>query len=136
MYLFLTLIIVFILVWDWAWWLAGVKPVFPGRLKEDLSTEQDGSPVLVDVRTGFEYKFFHIQGSRHNPSILYNPDKLPADYLDKPVVVICMSGHRSAVAAYRLKKRGFKDVSYLVWGMLSWIASGGSTVRGERGNNE
>jgi len=130
MYLVLTLIVVFILVWDLAWWLTGVKPLFPARLKENLNPEQGDPPLLVDVRTGFEYKFFRIEGSKNYPSLLYNPEQLPADDLDKPVVIICMSGHRSAVAAYLLNKRGFKNVSYLVWGMLAWIGSGGPVVSG------
>jgi rhodanese-related sulfurtransferase len=45
-------------------------------------------------------------------------------------VVICLSGHRSPFVAYRLKQRGFKDVSYLAWGMISWLISGGPTEKG------
>ena len=130
MYLVLTLIVAFILIWDLAWWLAGVKPIFPGLLKKELSREEEDSPLLVDVRTGFEYKSFRIKGSKHYPDLLFNPEQLSADDLDKPLVIICMSGHRSAVAAYRLKKRGFRNASYLVWGMLAWIASGGPIASG------
>jgi rhodanese-related sulfurtransferase len=45
------------------------------------------------------------------------------------LVIICMTGHRSSVVAYRLKKRGFTEVHNLTFGMLGWLLSGGETVR-------
>lgn len=126
----------FIIAWDLVWWLAGVKPVLPGGLKKELRSPQDEHPLLVDVRTGFEYNTFHIKGAVHYPSLLLNPQDLPDEYYHKPMVIICMSGHRSAVVAYLLKKQGCTNVSYLVWGMLSWIASGGPTTRNRETNGE
>jgi hypothetical protein len=32
-----------------------------------------------------------------------------------------------------MKRLGFEQVSYLSWGMLAWMASGGETVAGEGG---
>jgi rhodanese-related sulfurtransferase len=31
-----------------------------------------------------------------------------------------MTGHRSPMVAYQLKKRGYKQVYNLTWGMLAW----------------
>jgi len=44
-------------------------------------------------------------------------------------VIICMTGHRSSVVAYRLKKRGFTEVHNLTFGMLGWLLSGGETSK-------
>lgn len=134
MYLILIAVVVFIIVWEIAWWLAGVKPILPGKLKAELNSSQSEHPLLIDVRTGFEYDLFHIRGAVHHPTLLRKPQDLPDGYYDKPIVIICMSGHRSAVVAYLLKKQGCKNVSYLVWGMLSWIASGGTTTRNKEVN--
>ena len=36
------------------------------------------------------------------------------------VVVICMTGHRSPLVAYALKKKGYTRVCNLTWGMVGW----------------
>jgi rhodanese-related sulfurtransferase len=36
-----------------------------------------------------------------------------------------MTGHRSPIAAKRLKKAGYENVSNLVWGMIGYRLSGG-----------
>ena len=38
----------------------------------------------------------------------------------RELVVICMTSHRSPVVAYALKKKGFKGVDNLTWGMVGW----------------
>jgi rhodanese-related sulfurtransferase len=40
-----------------------------------------------------------------------------------------MTGHRSSVVAYGLKRRGFTKVYNLTFGMLGWLLSGGETMR-------
>jgi rhodanese-related sulfurtransferase len=116
--------------WDLFWWAAKVEPISPGRLKKMLEAHEDAR-MLVDVRTSHEYDVFHIKGSESRPRLLLNPGDLNAEDRDKQIVVICMSGHRSAVVAYRLKKHGFRHVSYLAWGMMAWMITGGPTVRGK-----
>ncbi len=47
------------------------------------------------------------------------------------VVVICMTGHRSPLVAYALKKRGYARVDNLAWGMVGWkVYEWGSHLRG------
>ena len=117
-----------ILLWDGFWWLTGVKPILPGTLKKALGQYQ-GSILLLDVRTRQEYHWFHIHDTISVPSLLVNPSVLPKTDPNLPIVFVCLSGHRSAIAAYRLRKLGFRKVSYLVGGMLAWLLSGGSIVR-------
>ncbi len=120
-----------ILLWDLGWWLMGVKPILPGTLKRVL--RKNHPPLLLlDVRTRFEYERFHIQEATLQPTLLVNPEVLPKTDLEVPIVIVCMSGHRSAVAAYRLRKLGFRKVSYLAGGMLAWLLSGGPTIRRSR----
>ena len=47
---------------------------------------------------------------------------------DKPIVVICMTGHRSPIVVHRLEKQGYRNVYNLVWGMWAWKLFGGKTV--------
>jgi len=123
----LALVILLVLGWEFCWWGLGVRPLMPWRLKGSLQ----GSPeefTLVDVRTALEYEL-HIPGSKNQPNLLLHPEFFKAQDPRKPLVIICMTGHRSSVVAYRLKKRGFTEVCNLTFGMLGWLLSGGQTVR-------
>ena len=120
-----TLIILIILIigWDLAWYLAGVKPLFPWHLKKILQKGQNPGR-LIDVRTQLEFNWFHIEGAVNRPDILINTDRYKDKNLDEPIVIICMTGHRSPPVAYQLKKQGYKRVYNLTWGMLAWKLCG------------
>jgi rhodanese-related sulfurtransferase len=49
---------------------------------------------------------------------------------DEPVAVVCLSAHRSPLAADRLAKWGFSQVYNISGGMLEWQRSGLETVKG------
>jgi rhodanese-related sulfurtransferase len=115
----LIILIILILGWDLAWYLAGVKPLFPWQLKKMLDKGQNPGR-LIDVRTQPEFNWFHIDGAENRPDVLFDIDRYKDKNFDEPVVVICMSGHRSPIVAYRLKKHGYKQVYNLTWGMLGW----------------
>jgi len=95
-----------------------VEPLLPWQLQEEL---RKGSPdlVLLDVRTPQEFKWFHIPGAQNVP-LTEGWGKALQVPKTKTVVVICMTGHRSPLVAYRLHKEGFPKVYNLTWGMLGW----------------
>ncbi len=119
------IILLLLIVWDLAWYLAGVKPLFPWQLKKMLHKGQNPGR-LIDVRTPLEFNWFHIDGAVNRPDILFDKDE-DKNY-DEPVIVICMTGHRSPIVAYQLKKRGYKQVYNLTWGMLAWKMFGMTNV--------
>jgi hypothetical protein len=62
----IILLCLFILGWDLFWYGMGVKSVFPWQLKKWLhSGKRDVN--LLDVRTEFEYNWFHNQVSSLSP---------------------------------------------------------------------
>jgi rhodanese-related sulfurtransferase len=124
------LLLVILLMWDLLWWAGGIKPTSPRHLRKILDNGES-EPLLLDVRTSIEYSLFHIEQARNLPGLLRNPDDFQADGRERRIVLVCMSGHRAPLAAYLLKKRGFKNVSYLTWGMIGWVATGGKTVKGK-----
>ena len=69
---------------------------------------EDGAQ-LVDVRGPGEFAGGHAPGSVNIPlqEIAERAGELDAE---RPVVVCCASGTRSAMAAHRLRKHGFKRV--------------------------
>ena len=113
------IILLLLIGWDFAWYFAGVKPLFPWQLKK-LRKGGKKAVSLIDVRTPGEFNWFHIDGAANMPGLLSNTDGFRGKNVDEPVIVICMTGHRSPIVAYRLKKRGFKRVYNLTWGMLAW----------------
>ncbi len=115
-----TVVIIFISGWEFGWWALGVKPLLPWRLKVENYT-------VIDVRTTPEYRLFHIDGAKNYPELLFHPELLKSQDPSKPLVVICLTGHRSSVVAYRLKRQGFTKVHNLTFGMLGWLLSGGET---------
>jgi rhodanese-related sulfurtransferase len=107
------------LVWDAVWWVLGVKPRFPWQLKARLAAGPSDL-VLLDVRTPMEYNWFHLPRAQNVPDLLADSGKMPAVSPSQEVVVICMTGHRSPLVAYALKKRGYTRVYNLTWGMAGW----------------
>ncbi len=80
-------------------------------------------PVLVDVRTGFEFRSGHIAGSINLPMGQVETADLPDE-----VWLICRSGNRSATVAKALVDRG-KHVVDVARGTAAWSASGHPLVR-------
>lgn len=80
------------------------------------AAHQNGTHVLLDVRTDEEWARGHAAGAAHVPL-----DELDTNDLDPamPVITVCRSGGRSAKAARTLAAAGF-NVSNLAGGMQSW----------------
>ena len=107
-----------LLGWDVFWARLGVKPLFPWQLKQKM-TRDPSEVVLLDVRTPWEFHWFHLPGAQNVPFPSRQMDDL-AIPRTKTVVVICMTGHRSPPVAYRLVKAGCTQVYNLTGGMAGW----------------
>jgi len=91
--------------------------------------ESHDPPLVLDVRTEPEWRGRRIGASVHIPLalLMHGLDRLPSD---RPVVVYCAEGYRSAIAASLLLRAGFAAVLDLAGGIAAWQASGLETVRG------
>jgi len=68
--------------------------------------------VIVDVRTGAEYRLGHYPGAIHIPVSKINAQttsRLPKS----GILVYCNTGQRARFAGEKLKKLGFTDVYYI-----------------------
>lgn len=87
----------------------------------------DESPLLVDVREPEEFvgELGHVEGSLLVPldTLQRRLPKL-AGYVDRPLVLICRAGARSASACAMLRQAGFARVLNLTGGMLAWTDAG------------
>ena len=100
----------------------------PGHIAPDqlLSQIQSGTaPVVVDVRTRWEYDRGHVPGALHIPfwALLGREDELPVSRA-QTVVVYCAHGPRAGVAKLTLRLAGYEDVRYLDGHMSNWKARG------------
>ncbi|MBI5649024.1 MAG: rhodanese-like domain-containing protein [Chloroflexi bacterium] len=104
------------------WWFpfGRVDEIAPRDLYAQLKND-DAHLQLLDVRTHAEFGAGHIARAKSVP-IHELPKMLDALGFDpnKPVIAICLSGHRS-IPAYRLLKRaGYREVYSLAGGMTAW----------------
>lgn len=107
--------------------LAHIQEIFPWDLGEKLAQQED--LLLVDIDEPDEYARIHIAGSINVPrGILesacdYEYDEtVPqlAKSRDTPMILICRSGNRSALAAFTLQQMGFTNVCSLKTGLRGW----------------
>ena len=84
-------------------------------------------PVVLDVRTPREWAAKHIAGSLNIPlnHLAARCSEIPPD---RPIVVHCASGYRSAIAASLLEQQGMTTLADLVGGFAAWEASQLQTV--------
>ena len=106
---------------DWApltYTFAGIWEVQPNWLEEHA-----GEVQVVDVREPDEFNgpLGHVEGAKLIPLGTLGQE-MNALKKDKPVVVVCRSGARSAQATLMLGKAGFDKVANLSGGMLRWRA--------------
>jgi rhodanese-related sulfurtransferase len=82
--------------------------------------------LVVDVRDPGEYGAGHILGAKNLPlsRIGTGGSEIAAKRKDKPVIVYCDTGNRSAKAASALKNQGFARVVSLSGGLGAWQQAG------------
>lgn len=116
-----------------------VAPTVNRRLKgfkevdvpEAVAMMNHQDAVLLDVRENNEYSEGHVQGSMHVPMSGFAKQLGTLDTLrEKPVIVGCRSGARSARAAGILRKQGFEAVYNLKGGILAWENAGLPLTKG------
>jgi molybdopterin/thiamine biosynthesis adenylyltransferase/rhodanese-related sulfurtransferase len=87
--------------------------------------ESGEPPLFLDVRERDEWDEGHIPGALHIPrGSLESRVETAAPDKDRPVVVYCAVGARSAFAAKTLEELGYADVSSLAGGYTDWKRNG------------
>ncbi len=81
--------------------------------------------TVIDIRTPDEYASGHIPDVIHidfyDDSFL---EKMKANDIDKPIVIHCASGGRSAKAAKMLNEAGFSKIYDYTGGFSDWSSKG------------
>lgn len=90
-------------------------------------------PFLLDVRTPAEFGRGHLPGATLLP--LGQVARAAAGVVppDRPVVVYCQHGARSAQAVGRLRQQGFTQVRHLTGGLRAWAGEAPGVANREAG---
>ncbi|HWE61454.1 MAG TPA: molybdopterin-synthase adenylyltransferase MoeB [Chloroflexota bacterium] len=100
-----------------------IREVQPEEVRDQLKTGQ--APVLLDVREADEYQQGAIPGARHIPrGYLELRIEQEVPERDRPIVVYCAGGTRSALAAASLEQLGYSDVASMASGFNGWKNAG------------
>ncbi|MEA5599178.1 rhodanese-like domain-containing protein [Rivularia sp. UHCC 0363] len=89
-----------------------------GALKGML---QNKEALLIDVREPSEFRSGHIPGAINIPvrSLTQNLDKIPKD---RPVVLYCSSGYRTAMGVMALQMLGYRNIQGFPPSIQGWKA--------------
>ena len=107
--------------------LPHIRELFPWDL--DRFRQENPQVLLIDTREPYEFAAGRIAGSINVPrGILetaceYGYEETVPELVqarDQPVVVICRSGNRSALAAWVMQQMGYRDVYSLKTGLRGW----------------
>lgn len=104
-YVILGLALVFFVV---AWYLK--RPDITPALARELLAK---GALLVDVRSPSEFSSGHIDGARNIPVNALSARERELGAKDRPVILYCASGARSAMAKKALRAAGFLRVHNL-----------------------
>jgi rhodanese-related sulfurtransferase len=118
--------------------MVSASPSKPGVI--DLSPQAfigRNTPLqLIDVRSRFEYDRFHAPTAINLslPRILIGQVPVLRNWAlpqwfrelpkDQPIAVICLTAHRSPMAAQQLLKLGFTHIFNITGGMMAWQKAG------------
>jgi molybdopterin/thiamine biosynthesis adenylyltransferase/rhodanese-related sulfurtransferase len=94
--------------------------ITPRELKAKFDAGEDFE--LIDVREPHEYEIVNIKGAKLIPKDrILSGEALAELPQDKPIVLHCKSGGRSAEALAALHRAGFSDATHLGGGVLAWV---------------
>lgn len=111
---------------------AEIREITPEEAFRLLQAPGRESWHFVDVREADEFAEGHVPGARHVPrgflevkADLLHPKRDPwlADR-ERPLVLYCGGGNRSALAARTLQEMGFTRVVSMAEGWAGWTARG------------
>jgi glyoxylase-like metal-dependent hydrolase (beta-lactamase superfamily II)/rhodanese-related sulfurtransferase len=100
-----------------------IEDISPEELRAMLASDGGDRPVVLDVREPWEYRQGHVPGAVLIPlgQLAYHAGELDPE---RPVAVICETGHRSQSAAALLGQKNFKKIYNVATGTSGWARQG------------
>ncbi|WP_203468663.1 rhodanese-like domain-containing protein [Dechloromonas sp. TW-R-39-2] len=116
-----------------------LMPLLKGRRANELSPAEATQLInredahIVDVREADEFAAGHLPEARHIPlaKLAERAGELEK-FKDKPLIICCAAGMRSAKGCGELGKLGFAKVYSLAGGVDAWVGAGYPVKKGNR----
>jgi rhodanese-related sulfurtransferase len=101
----------------------GASSATPSITVQQAYQKYQQGVFFLDVREQSEWDTFHIPNTTHIPleELSNRLNELPRD---QPIVVVCLTGHRSAQGRDILVNAGFTDVVSMTGGLTAWSSAG------------
>jgi rhodanese-related sulfurtransferase len=89
---------------------------------------------IIDIREKADFDAGHIEGAVNStlPTILEEAENAES----KPIVVACYSGQTAAYAITLLRLSGYKNATFLKWGMSAWNTECANHSKGWNGKTK
>jgi rhodanese-related sulfurtransferase len=102
-------------------------------VSDALRLHNDEDATLLDLREVSEFREGHIPAARNVPLSALQ-DKLLELRLpkDRPIILYCRTGSRSASACSQLRKQGYAKAYNLTGGLLAWEQAGLPVAKGRK----
>lgn len=107
--------------------LPKIKEVMPWDIEQ--LHQEDQNLLILDIREPYEYQTARIDNSLNVPRGILETaceygyeETIPelVNARERPILVICRSGNRSALAAYVMQQMGYQNVASLKTGLRGW----------------
>ncbi len=95
-----------------------VSWVIPAASVVDVSDYSVPNYHVFDIRSAAAYDAGHIKGAIN--VALADVVTTAANYTDKPILVVCVTGQTAGHAVMALRLSGYADAKVLKWGMAGW----------------
>ena len=119
-----------------ALFLLALAPAFANAAARNVTPQEAfdmvgkrGSLYLLDVRTFGEYQQARLEGARLIP-IDQNVKRLSEVPADRPLLVYCAVGSRSAQGVNYLARQGLPEIYNLSGGIYAWAQKGYPILQG------
>lgn len=103
-----------------------VKEVTPRETMRLL--QEHPETALIDCREPNEFALGYIPGALLIPRGVLEQTIERAVSRDRPVILYCASGNRSALAAEMLRQMGYRDPASMSEGIRGWVDAGGEVT--------
>ena len=122
-------------VWFWLrQWIRfrypGTPSIRPDRLQKILAMQRAGDCLILDARTAAEFNVSCLPGA----VLFVDGGEVPVPgppgkaSRERPILVCCSVGVRSAAVVNQLRQRGFRKAVNLEGGLFEWVNQGHQLV--------
>jgi rhodanese-related sulfurtransferase len=107
----------------------GVPGIDVAEAANKLASDDPKGPLLVDVREADELAVVRVADAIHVPTSTFtdHAEELPKD---RPLLIMCATGVRSAAVTGYLLRNGWTDVANVDGGITAWQRAGLPVERG------